>query len=382
MFCSKCGKENKEGSVFCYHCGTRLVTPQMLQNQPVQSVINNPLNPQMAKPKKSKHIGTIVLVICILVLCFAIIGGIIALVVVGGKKKEKIDDFIDQVEAFEAYLDGVNYSGVQDDIVELMEDCEKAINNRSVDEFSKLEERMRTIRLKLGDISQEIDALEQLKIDYEILIEENFVIPEDILIVLDELFENIHQDISNDNAERLEDYQEKLTDIVTQLEQHNQALIDETLLRAEAYGPLVATVDEREALNTYLQEIDAFIAGGNYRLAFDKALMYESYVSELMGHTNTDVQESTAVSEGTYICPNSDSRYLVKADLVGLSSWELLLARNEIFARHGRKFVDENIQAYFNSQSWYNGTVDPDDFDVTVFNEYELANIDFIKAHE
>ena len=382
MFCSKCGKENKEGSVFCYHCGTRLVTPQMLQNQPVQSVINNPLNPQMAKPKKSKHIGTIVLVICILVLCFAIIGGIIALVVVGGKKKEKIDDFIDQVEAFEAYLDGVNYSGVQDDIVELMEDCEKAINNRSVDEFSKLEERMRTIRLKLGDISQEIDALEQLKMDYEILIEENFVIPEDILIVLDELFENIHQDISNDNAERLEDYQEKLTDIVTQLEQHNQALIDETLLRAEAYGPLVATVDEREALNTYLQEIDAFIAGGNYRLAFDKALMYESYVSELMGHTNSDVQENTVVSEGTYICPNSNSRYLVKADLVGLSSWELLLARNEIFARHGRKFVDENIQAYFNSQSWYNGTVDPDDFDVTVFNEYELANIDFIKAHE
>ena len=366
MFCSKCGKENKEGSVFCYHCGTRLVTPQMLQNQPVQSVINNPVNPQMEKPKKSKHIGTIVLVICILVLCFAIIGGIIALVVVGGKKKEKIDDFIDQVEAFEAYLDGVNYSGVQDDIVELMEDCEKAINNRSVDEFSKLEERMRTIRLKLGDISQEIDALEQLKMDYEILIEENFVIPEDILIVLDELFENIHQDISNDNAERLEDYQEKLTDIVTQLEQHNQALIDETLLRAEAYGPLVATVDERETLNTYLQEIDAFIAGGNYRLAFDKALMYESYVSELMGHTNSDVQENTVVSEGTYICPNSNSRYLVKADLVGLSSWELLLARNEIFARHGRKFVDENIQAYFNSQSWYNGTVDPDDFDVTV----------------
>ena len=382
MFCSKCGKENKEGSVFCYHCGTRLVTPQMLQNQPVQSVINNPLNPQMAKPKKSKHIGTIVLVICILVLCFAIIGGIIALVVVGGKKKEKIDDFIDQVEAFEAYLDGVNYSGVQDDIVELMEDCEKAINNRSVDEFSKLEERMRTIRLKLGDISQEIDSLEQLKIDYEILIEENFVIPEDILIVLDELFENIHQDISNDNAERLEDYQEELADIVSQLEQHNQALIDETLLRAEAYGPLVATVDERETLNTYLQEIDAYIADGNYRLAFDKALMYESYVSELMGHTNSDVQENTAVSEGTYICPNSDSRYLVKADLVGLSSWELLLARNEIFARHGRKFVDENIQAYFNSQSWYNGTVDPDDFDMTVFNEYELANIDFIKAHE
>lgn len=377
MFCSKCGKENKDGSVFCYHCGTRLVTPQMFQNQPTQSVVNRPVTPRMPKPKKSNNAGTVVLVICILVLCFAIIGGVIALIFVGGKKKAKVDDFKRQVEAFEDFLDDVNYSSVQDELIDLMEDCQEAINEKDIDEFFELEERMRMIRVILGDISLEIDSLEQLKQDYEIRIEENYVVPEDLLMDLDDLFTQIHQDVNNGETKRLDMYQGQLDDIVAQLERHNQTLIDETLLRADAYGPLVATVDERETLDTYLREIDEYIAMGNYRLAFDKALMYESYVEELMSF-----QEEAMPAQDDYICPGSNSRYLTEADLKGLSAWELLLARNEIFARHGRKFNDAKIQAYFNSQSWYSGTVHPDAFDMTIFNQYELANIDFIKAHE
>lgn len=84
-----------------------------------------------------------------------------------------------------------------------------------------------------------------------------------------------------------------------------------------------------------------------------------------------------------YILPYSDSEYLTEDDLDGLTPDEIRLACNELYARHGRKFKDADYQAYFNSKSWYHGTVEPDDFDDTaVFNKYELANRDFIIAYE
>jgi len=40
-----------------------------------------------------------------------------------------------------------------------------------------------------------------------------------------------------------------------------------------------------------------------------------------------------------FILPFSDSRTVTKNDLVGLTPWELKVARNEIYARHGRQFL-------------------------------------------
>ena len=88
-------------------------------------------------------------------------------------------------------------------------------------------------------------------------------------------------------------------------------------------------------------------------------------------------------SSDDYILPYSDSEYLTEDDLDGLTPDEIRLACNELYARHGRKFKDADYQSYFNSKSWYHGTVEPDDFDDTaVFNKYELANRDFIIEYE
>lgn len=63
-----------------------------------------------------------------------------------------------------------------------------------------------------------------------------------------------------------------------------------------------------------------------------------------------------------YILPNSSTEYLTWEDYAALSRWELVLARNEIFARHGRRFQNQDIQAYFDSCSWYEGTIAPGGF--------------------
>jgi hypothetical protein len=96
-------------------------------------------------------------------------------------------------------------------------------------------------------------------------------------------------------------------------------------------------------------------------------------------------QESQTAQSGDYIFAESGSRYLTDEELSGYSSSELELAKNEIYARRGRQFVTEYISDYFNSKSWYQGTIDPETFDAqqySIFNEYELANIDKIAAWE
>lgn len=83
-----------------------------------------------------------------------------------------------------------------------------------------------------------------------------------------------------------------------------------------------------------------------------------------------------------YFIPDSDSKYLTMKDLEGYSADDCRIARNELFARHGRKFTDENLKSYFESKSWYEGTIEPEDFDDSVFNEYEIANRDLIVEYE
>ena len=83
-----------------------------------------------------------------------------------------------------------------------------------------------------------------------------------------------------------------------------------------------------------------------------------------------------------YVLASSGTKYLSDSDLAGMSAQELKLARNEIYARHGRKFKDAGLQAYFNSCDWYSGTISPDSFQESLLNKYEKKNKDVITAYE
>lgn len=83
-----------------------------------------------------------------------------------------------------------------------------------------------------------------------------------------------------------------------------------------------------------------------------------------------------------YILPDSSTRRLSDSEVQGLSQEELRLARNEIYARHGRLFDDAQLQNYFNAKSWYSGTVSPENFSEEMLSDIEKANIDLIKKYE
>lgn len=89
-----------------------------------------------------------------------------------------------------------------------------------------------------------------------------------------------------------------------------------------------------------------------------------------------------APAERDYLIPGSDSRYLTDNDLEDLTWEQCTLARNEIYARHGRIFVTKAISDYFNGKSWYHGTVGASYFNESVLNEFERANVNFILQYE
>ena len=94
------------------------------------------------------------------------------------------------------------------------------------------------------------------------------------------------------------------------------------------------------------------------------------------------VQYNKAVSEEDYILAGSDSRYLDKDELSGLNADECRLARNEIYARHGRLFDDEFLSTYFEQKDWYTGSVSSTEFNEDMLNEFEIYNRDLIVAYE
>lgn len=97
---------------------------------------------------------------------------------------------------------------------------------------------------------------------------------------------------------------------------------------------------------------------------------------------NNNVTTPQNNANNQYILNGSDSRYISKSELQGLDANQCRLARNEIYARHGRKFNDQYLQNYFNSKIWYTPRIEPDNFSESVLNTYERANRDLIVAYE
>lgn len=83
-----------------------------------------------------------------------------------------------------------------------------------------------------------------------------------------------------------------------------------------------------------------------------------------------------------YVFSDSSTRLISESELAGLSKFELDVARNEIFARHGRLFNRSDLQNYFNSCSWYEGYIGAEDFSIEYLNNVEKANAEMILKYE
>lgn len=115
--------------------------------------------------------------------------------------------------------------------------------------------------------------------------------------------------------------------------------------------------------------------GDNYDENYEERIKDGKYEDE-------DEDEETVSEQEDYLLPDSDKRMISKKELEGFDAEQCRIARNEIYARHGRKFNDQELQEYFDGCDWYEGTIEADKFQDSVLNDYEVANRDTIVKYE
>lgn len=78
----------------------------------------------------------------------------------------------------------------------------------------------------------------------------------------------------------------------------------------------------------------------------------------------------------TYVLQGSNNTYMCYSDIANMTEEELTVAEQEIHARHGKKFSDADLQAYFEARTWYtpgSGNYTP--------SYCEQANLDLIRVY-
>lgn len=151
----------------------------------------------------------------------------------------------------------------------------------------------------------------------------------------------------------------------------------------EAHDPNNNLMEDREAYDSDDEIMDVYDDYQDYGSDTE----YQDYEDEIEQYDDSEYiqdyeDEITQYDDSEYILENSSSQYLTKTDLEGFSADDCRLARNELYARHGRKFDSEDLQAYFDSCSWYQGTIEPGDFQESMLNDIEIANRDLIVEYE
>lgn len=139
--------------------------------------------------------------------------------------------------------------------------------------------------------------------------------------------------------------------------------------RAKTVDPLISMQDIEKQLDNITNSFRLFMNSDNNTASEE------------------EVQENINTAENEeYILANSNVDYLTETDITGLTLQEINYAKNEIYARHGRRFESQELMNYFTSKSWYEGIYDPDDFDANysddVLNDYEKKNAEFLRSVE
>ena len=100
--------------------------------------------------------------------------------------------------------------------------------------------------------------------------------------------------------------------------------------------------------------------------------------------TNGTVDEPVSEpTETDYIFPNSGTTELTREEVQGHTKEELRIARNEIYARHGAIFGVDDLDAYFQSKSWYTPTLSISELlDTVELSMVEENNISLISEIE
>lgn len=163
-----------------------------------------------------------------------------------------------------------------------------------------------------------------------------------------------------------------------------EAYIDATHLKAGALDAVEEDTEIKVSGDLSVKDESVYLKADEAVNKDGSEIKKKSSESSQSSGKSSSTQKSAGSSANNtdYILPQSSSQVLTNSDISGLSLQQLNYAKNEIYARHGRKFDSPELQNYFNSKSWYHGTVNPSDFNNSMLSDVEKKNAEFLSAAE
>ncbi len=106
-----------------------------------------------------------------------------------------------------------------------------------------------------------------------------------------------------------------------------------------------------------------------------------SFYPEVAEYLET-VREVTDISSLVEPLYYTDIKVYQKQDFDQVPPLIIHLAKNEIYARHGYIFANEDLNNYFKGQIWYKPLISPENFNDNLFNNNEQANLKLLSDLE
>lgn len=180
------------------------------------------------------------------------------------------------------------------------------------------------------------------------------------------------------------------------VQESNQALVapPQQAAASKSKMPLmIAIIAIVVALVAIIVLVVSLVFGGNNETSESSSSGYAAKKEQQLSTSKESEQASSSSSSSQsqnginssndYVLSDSNSRYYSESELNALTDYELYLARNEIYARNGRLFKNQDLQDYFNRKSWYSGRYSPDSFDsIVTLNSFEKKNAQTMLALE
>lgn len=379
MFCTKCGAKLQENAKFCVKCGTPAKKP------PVKPPVKPPIPEPEEEPKKSKKKAVIILLVIIALIAALAAGWFLVgkdwveANILGNESSKEVGDDEDSDEE-----ESEKGDSDKEDTEEEAVDVEKVVKK-----FSRYSER------NYGGVT-----------GYCLVYVDSDDVPEciayqkgsagDFVALLQYKDSEVDEVRSESNVASFK-YVEKKSKFLFETNEPDGYVselyaLDDDEISCEKIGEcawIVAgtsgyTVDNTQATQEeYTKYIRRYEAVQRGYSTMDEALEQLRNPDESGYPDITDIIGTRRIIMAEdYVLPDSSTRYLTKADLEGLDKEQCRIARNEIYARYGRKFNDETLQAYFDAKEWYTPKMEADDFKESMLNDYEVANRDLIVEYE
>ena len=388
-----------------------------------------------AKKKKSKK-GLVAIVIILLI---ALAGGAVFAYKKQADKKE-LADFSQKVAAFQSEkLDGKDFGSHQSYFTDFMKECQDAIDAGNLKKMEELDKKWSEVENTYTTVSNGKTSLDAFASGIDQALS-TYSITDDYKATYEALKKDIETAQKDCDYEKVSDFQKQLDALATNLKSDNLKVIQNLKndISSVSLDKDYVSADDQKKLEAYSTEVEKYIKEENYAQAVTTLNSWKTDVTALKktiddkkaaeqakaeseaeskraaeskaaeskaaeskaaeskaaeskknqttetkkNSSNNNSSSSNSSASSDYVLPGSSNQYLSASDVKNLSSYQLMIARNEIYARHGRKFNDSELQAYFNSKSWYKGTVNPEDFSTSVFNDYEIKNIQLIQSYE